>query len=239
MINCLIVDDEPLAIKIIENYLNKYNEFKIMNSFEDAFEASEYLQNHKIDLLFLDVQMPEITGLELVKNLNERPYTIIITAYRDFAIESYELAIDDYLLKPVSFSRFNKAINRARKKINAKNENTKETKKQYINKESENFLTVKEKYKKVRINIEEITFIESFREYSHVHTNNQTIITRQNLSSLEQELDEKGFLRVHKSFLINLRKIKSFSPNEIFLDKISIPIGRSFKKLVEEKLNNL
>jgi len=239
MINCLIVDDEPLAIKIIENYLNKYNEFKIMNSFEDGFEASEYLRTHKIDLLFLDVQMPEISGLELIKNLNERPYTIIITAFRDFAIESYELAIDDYLLKPVSFSRFTKAINRARKKIISKKENIEKVKKQFVLQEADNFLTVKEKYKKVRINLEEIIFIESFREYSHIHTNNQTIITRQNLSSLEQELDEKGFLRVHKSFLINLRKIKSFSPNEIFLNTISVPIGRSFKKLVEEKLNNL
>ncbi len=235
-IRCLIVDDEPLAIKIIETYLRKMTNITIVGSCESAISALELMQAKPIDLLFLDIQMPEINGLELIETLSFKPYIIIITAFRDFAVDSFELAVNDYLLKPVSFSRFMKSMQRAIKNI----EMIKQKERQAIkatNKPAEiSYITVKEKYKSVKIKVNTILYIESFREYSHIHTANEEIITRQNLSYFEEFLKESQFLRIHKSYLININKVKSFSPSQIFIEEFSLPIGRSYKKLVQEKL---
>lgn len=231
---CLIVDDEPLARGLIRNHLAKLQGFEVIAECSDAVIALETLQRHQVDLMFMDIQMPQITGIELLKTLKHPPQVIITTAYRDYAIEGFELDVVDYLLKPITFSRFLKAVN--------KYFQISEKETQSINSVptavEEPYIYVKENKRMVRLLVNSILYIEGLNEYVKIHTTDKKIVTKTSMSVLEEMLPDQKFLRVHKSYIVALRKIEAFTATWIELGGKELPIGRSYKNKVAEALHN-
>jgi DNA-binding LytR/AlgR family response regulator len=225
---CLIIDDEPLAIKLIRTHLSKLESFEIAGECSNALKAIEFLRKEKIDLMFLDINMPEITGIEFLKSIPNPPYVIITTAYREHAIEGYDLDVVDFLLKPISFERFLKAINRYcnRTRFNS-GENDKSSsqteKKQVYIQDGKNIF---------KLQYEDILYFEGYGEYVKVITAGKTYMVRESLTEFEQKLSADSFLRIHKSYIVNLKKITGFSTIHILIKEIEIPIGRIFREKV-------
>ncbi len=229
---CLIVDDEPLAIEVLKSHLGKLKSIEIAGTAGDAVEAFDFLNKQKIDLMFLDIHMPEMKGTELVKTLKNPPAVIFTTAYREYALEGYELNVIDYLLKPISFGRFMQAVEKFFKLYNNESEIT-----LHRNGTSEEFLYLREKNIIHKIPLDEIIYAESMGDNLTIHTGDREITSRNTISSVEKLLSEKNFLRIHRSYLISLKHITSFSPVSVFIGKKSFPIGSSYKKNVFEKLD--
>lgn len=225
-IRCLIVDDEPLAIKLIRNHLKHFKQFEIVAECENAIEASQILQNNTIDLLFLDIQMPEINGIDFLKSLPNRPKTIITSAYKEFAIDGFNLDVLDFLLKPITLDRFFKAINKFLETANT-NRNTVILNGQYENKINDLF--VKDNNKTYRINPLDILYIEGMREYIKIITVSENVITKSSLTKFYDQLSKELFIRIHKSFIINTKKVKAFTTLNVEINNQKIPIGRSYK----------
>ncbi len=230
---CIIVDDEPLAIKVIKNHLSHIDDVEIVAECRNAVEAGNILRKKKVDLIFLDIQMPKITGFEFLTTLNKPPKVIITTAFRNYAMKSYEFDVVDYLLKPISFDRFLKAVNKYFKYSELKNVEIKEEKNKN---NSEYFIYVNEEKNIHKIYLKDIVLIESFREYIKIHTENKAISTKVQISKIEEKLSNKNFIRVHKSFIVPVKKIDSFNARNIFIGKNEVPIGRTYKDRVIEKL---
>lgn len=232
---CLIVDDEPLAIKLIESHIQKLDNLEVAGSCKNAMAAFDILRSKKIDLLFLDIQMPQITGIDFLKTLKNPPKVIMTTAYRQYALEGYELDVIDYLLKPISFERFLKAVNKfyhyASNDIQLGNtvQSGMETSKPYMD--------VKENKKIVRILLEDIKYIEGLNEYVGIHTDGKRVVTKASLSRIEEKLPPEGFVRIHKSFIVSLIRVKAFSSTTVEIDGKELPIGRSYKNIVLKTLN--
>jgi two-component system LytT family response regulator len=224
---CLIIDDEPLAIKLIRTHLTKLESFEIAGECSNALKAIEFLRKEKIDLMFLDINMPEITGLEFLKSIPNPPYVIITTAYREYAIEGYDLDVVDFLLKPISFERFLKAINRfcnRTRLIQGENEKSDlNEKKQIFIQDGKNIF---------KLQYEDILYFEGYGEYVKVITIGKTYMVRESLSEFEQKLSADSFLRIHKSYIVNLNKITGFSTIHVLINEIEIPIGRIFREKV-------
>ncbi len=225
---CLIIDDEPLAIKLIRTHLSKLESFEIAGECSHALKAIEFLSKEKIDLMFLDINMPEITGLEFLKSIPNPPYVIITTAYREYAIEGYDLDVVDFLLKPISFERFLKAINRYcnRTRLSSgegeKAPDQNEKKQVYIQ-DGKNIF---------KLQYEDILYFEGYGEYVKVITTGKTYMVRESLTEFEQKLSADSFLRIHKSYIVNLNKITGFSTIHVLIKDIEIPIGRIFREKV-------
>ncbi len=218
------MDDEPLAIRLIEKHIAKIDTLEVAGTCDNALKAYEILNTKKIDLLFLDVKMPTITGIEFLRSLKNPPKTILTTAYRDYAIESYDLGVVDYLLKPITFERFFKAINKFISQ-SGKKEN-----KESVNNE---FILIRSGIKNHRINVNDILYIESLKDYIKINLRDKTALTsKYKISDIEQELKPDLFLRIHRSFIINSSKINAFTSNEIEVNGIEIPIGASYKENV-------
>lgn len=231
---CLIVDDEPLARGLIRNHLAKLDGFEVVDECSDAMKALEALQRQKVDLMFMDIQMPQITGIEFLKTLRHPPQVIITTAYRDYAIEGFELDVVDYLLKPITFSRFLKAVNKffqvSGKELQGMN---------LLPASSEEpFIYVKENKRMVRLLLKDILYIEGLSEYVKIYTSCKRIITKTSMAALEEKLPDVDFLRVHKSYIVALRKIEAFTATSIELGGKELPIGRSYKGRVAGVLQN-
>lgn len=228
---CLIIDDEPLAQSVIENYLKNFSFIELVAKCENAIVALEWIKRQKVDLIFLDISMPFISGIEFIKTLQIPPLIILTTAHKEFAVESYELSVLDYLLKPISFERFLKAIN---KLDNQASENIK-----LANEDSENdvFIYVKSEKKNVKILLKEILFIESLKDYIKIHTQNKTIITQIPISSIEQRLPD-NFLRIHRSFIVAKDKITAYTQHDLEIGKYQIPIGRIYKMTVSKNFES-
>jgi len=222
---CLIIDDEPLAQNVIESYLKNVPFIELIDKCDNAVVALELMKRQKIDLLFLDISMPFISGIEFIKTLQDRPSIILTTAHKEFAIESYELNVLDYLLKPISFSRFLKAINKL------DNQAADFIKPAKDDVENDLFIYVKSDRKNLKILLGEILFIESLKDYIKIHLQNKTIITQVQISAIEQRLPD-SFLRVHRSFIVAKDKITAFSQQDIEIGKHQIPIGRNYKEMV-------
>lgn len=225
-LKCLIIDDEPLAQNVLENYLKNFLFIELVAKCENAVVALEWMKRKKIDLIFLDISMPFISGIEFIKSLKDAPQVILTTAYKEFAIESYELNVLDYLLKPISLERFMKAIN----KLNVQ---TFETVNTAMKDETDAFMYVKSEKKNVRVRLKDILFIESIKDYIKIHTIDKTIITQVSISSIEQRLPE-SFLRIHRSFIIAKNKITAYTQHDIEIGKYQIPIGRNYKMIVSK-----
>jgi DNA-binding LytR/AlgR family response regulator len=217
-IRCIIVDDEPLAISLLENYVQKVPFLELVFSSENPIDALEYIQNNESDLVFLDIQMPELTGINFMKILGDKQKYILTTAYSEFALEGYEHNIVDYLLKPISFERFYKSALKAQERFSV-NEN----------KEDSHFF-VKSSGQQHRISFEEILYVESIKDYVNIRTGEQEYIVLDTLKSMELQLPESSFVRIHKSFIINLDQIKSLGSKKVTLaSDQEIPIGESFR----------
>ncbi|MBS2096947.1 LytR/AlgR family response regulator transcription factor [Carboxylicivirga linearis] len=233
-IKCLIVDDEDLAIDVLEEYVSRIDYLELAGSCRNAMEAMAFLNEHKVDLVFLDIQMPGLTGLQLLKNITDRPEVILTTAYSEYALEGFELQVLDYLIKPIPFDRFVKAINRffqVRKSPITLSESSQSST------NNEAFIFVKSDKMMVKILLREITYVESLRNYVAINMNNGKIIKTMNtISNIEEKLPETNFLRVHRSFIIAIDKIDSFTSGSFKINSEIIPIGRQYKELVKNRL---
>ncbi|MTI40019.1 LytR/AlgR family response regulator transcription factor [Fulvivirga lutimaris] len=228
---CIIVDDEPLAIEIIESYIDRLDDLEIVATCTNALKAFEILQKEPVDLMFLDIEMPKLTGIDFIKTLKNPPKIILTTAYRDYALESYELDVVDYLLKPISFDRFLIALQKAYKtdKSEPANGLTSTTEGEYI------YLKADKKMVKVMLN--DIHYIESLKDYIRVKTADKDVITHQKISYLEEKLPDDSFIRIHRSFIVPLKKIESYSSSTIEVPGKELPIGRLYKNKVLDTLN--
>lgn len=232
-VQCLIIDDEPLAASLIEDYVSKVPQLEAVAICTNALDAFEILKTKKIDLLFLDIQMPTLTGIEFLKSLRNPPKVILTTAYREYAIESYELEVLDYLLKPISFNRFFQAIDKYFKtaefiKTSPLEEESKE--------DATNFLYVNMNKKHHKVLFDDILYVESLKDYIRIHTSENSIMTKEKISDFEEMLPST-FLRTHRSYIVNTQKVTAFTTQDVEIGKLEIPIGISYKKQVLVILN--
>jgi DNA-binding LytR/AlgR family response regulator len=231
--NCIIADDEPLARKRLENFLNEIPFLSLHASCSNASEVMYALAEKKTDLLFLDIQMPKINGISLLKSLPQPPLTIITTAYQDYAIESYELAVTDYLLKPFSFERFTLAVNKAKQQHDLLHQkaNTTDPENTYF------FVKHNKVYEKIFFN--DIIYIEGLQNYVLIHTTERKYTVYLTLKSMEEKLPADKFLKINRSYIVNKHKITGIDGEEIILGDSYLQIGRSFKETVMSKLLGL
>ncbi|MFH6996010.1 LytR/AlgR family response regulator transcription factor [Flavobacterium sp. FlaQc-48] len=229
-IKCVLIDDEPLAIKVLQNYFNNFSDFEVIGTFNNSLEALDFINSITVDAVFLDINMPMMTGFELISLIENKTKVIITTAFREFAAESYDLDVLDYLVKPIPLPRFIKCINKITTEYNLKNNIKVETTK------GDSHIFIKVDKKMMKINIEEILFVEGMKEYIKVVTPDKTYITHKSLTSLSEELPADRFLRIHKSYVIALNKVKSIEGNRIQIQSYTIPIGRNYSKDVKNKI---
>lgn len=236
MIKCIIVDDEPLAHVVLENYITQIQSLELVAKCKNALEAINFLHKNEIDLIFLDINMPDISGIEMLKTLKVQPKIIFTTAYSEFALESYEYGVSDYLLKPIKFDRFLKAVNRV---IDSKantvpvatenNESTVDTKEDYI--------FIKQDQSVFKVNFADILYVEALGNYLQVYTTQKKIVARETMAEMEKKLTHENFIRVHKSFIVNVSKIEKIVNNQICIANIEISIGTIYKSELMKKLN--
>lgn len=231
---CLIVDDEPLARNVLKSYIKDFDGLELAAECENALQAGELLRNEKIDLMFLDIEMPKISGFEFLKSIKNPPKIIIVTAYRNYALKSYEYDVIDYLLKPVSFERFYKAVNRFFKQ-------TEQTDLQVMTSEdkasnSDMFIYLNEDKTIHKFYLRDIQYIESYREYIKVHAAHKAVMTKMSISKIEEQLKDYDFIRIHKSYVVSAVQITAFNARTIYVDDIELPIGRTYKNEVMKTL---
>ncbi|MDC3318476.1 LytTR family DNA-binding domain-containing protein [Flavobacteriaceae bacterium] len=231
-VTCMIVDDEPMAREIISSFVGKIHNLELVATCKNVSEAFSVLQKESIQLIFLDINMPEISGLSLAKSIQHKSQVIFTTAYREYAIEGFDLQAVDYLLKPISFDRFLKAVQKyfdlhASKEI---------IKQEIVSEAKETSIFVRSDRKMLKVRFKEINYIESLSDYVKIFTDKETIITRETISNIESKLPSNEFLRTHRSYIVSMPKIDSFTNEFLELDKKAIPISRSYKENVLQKL---
>ncbi|MGK0308468.1 MAG: DNA-binding LytR/AlgR family response regulator [Urechidicola sp.] len=230
-ISCLIIDDEKMAREILETHLSKIKNIQVIASCKSASEAFTYLSNQTIDLILLDINMPEISGISFAKSINKEVKIIFTTAYRDYAIEGFELKAVDYLLKPITYERLLKAVNTyfevyaplKHEKLNEKEPN--------------DFMFVRSDRKMIKIDFSSIYYIESYSDYIKINLDDKIITTRETISAIEAKLPSNLFLRIHRSYIISISHISSFTNEHITIKNSSLPISRSYKKAVLQQLD--
>lgn len=236
-INCIIADDELLARNGIANYAAKLPRLNVVAVCNDGLEVFRAIRETNPDLIFLDIQMPQLTGIELLRTLKNPPAVIITTAYSEFALEGYELNVIDYLLKPISFERFLKAIDKYETWINPQFTHTLQSSPQGNMNLSESFIYVRSEKRLVKILLKNILYLEGLKDYVKINTSEQQVVTYQTLTYFEEKLPDHRFIRVHRSFIVALDHIHSFSGSELRVDTTIIPIGRTYLKDVVKRLN--
>jgi two-component system LytT family response regulator len=223
-LRCIIIEDEPLATKVLVDYVSQVPFLELKGTFKDAILATEYLREHSVDLMFLDIHLPKLKGMAFLKTLAHPPAVIITTAYHQYAVEGFELNVTDYLLKPFEFERFLVAVN----KVNAGKKETIEEKtaeKDFI------FLNVQKK--KVKILFSEILYIESQREYIRIVTTKKAYLSKMGTQEIEDLLPSALFKRIHRSFIVAVNKIESFTAEEVEINGVLIPVGRAYKDVID------
>lgn len=232
---CLVIDDEPLARDLMRNHIEKLENFEICAECGDAMKALQQLHKYNIDLMFMDIQMPQITGVEFLKTLKNPPKVIITTAFREYALEGFELDVIDYLLKPITFERFLKSINKYYQATQSQLSNEKPVAlSNGISEEA--FIYVKENKKVVKVHLSEILYVEGLSEYVQIYTSDKKIITKTSMTNMAEKLPDNNFIRIHKSFIVSLSKIEAFTSTSIEVPGKELPIGRSYKNSVLEVL---
>ncbi|WP_392346382.1 LytR/AlgR family response regulator transcription factor [uncultured Polaribacter sp.] len=222
-IKCVIIDDEPLAIKVIENHLKEFQNFEVIGTFNNPIIPLNLLENGEADVLFLDINMPKMNGLDFAKTLNTKTNVVITTAYREYAVESYDLNVLDYLVKPIPFNRFLKTINKITQKVHHQKGIQKEE--DTIN---ESFIFLKVDKKLVKIKFDAILYIESLKDYIKVFTTTENYLVHKSLTSITEELPDTNFIRIHRSYTIAIDKVKSLEGNLLEIGIARIPIGRKY-----------
>ncbi|MEB0263750.1 MULTISPECIES: LytTR family DNA-binding domain-containing protein [unclassified Mucilaginibacter] len=221
VLKCVAIDDEPLALELIKNYVSRFPSLQLLQTFEDAVSGAEYLRNNPVDLLFVDINMPDITGIDLVRSLESKPMVIFTTAYKNFAFEGFELEAIDYLLKPIDVKRFGKAIEKAADYLRYKTATT-------VQGEDEN-LYVYSEYRMVKIALKDIEYIESMEDYIKIHLQfDKTVLTLMPLKKVLEKLPEDKFQRIHRSYIVPVSKIISIQNRKVKLPAIELPISDSY-----------
>jgi DNA-binding LytR/AlgR family response regulator len=230
--SCLLVDDEPPALEVLRTYISAMPMLEIAGTCHHAVAAFEFLQKKDVDLIFLDVQMPRLLGTDLLKTLSNPPKVIFTTAYRDYAVEGFDLGAVDYLLKPYSFDRFLRAVNKVLHSEQRQASPEPET----LATKSERFLYVRADRKMVKIMVDEIQYIESLKDYLRILVKDQQVVTRQTITAIEEMLPDTDFMRIHRSFIVALNKIDSYTQHTVSLKKTTLPVGPLYRQEVMRRL---
>ena len=228
MINCIAVDDEPLALELLEDNISKLPYLKLTGSFDNAIDAMKAVQEKKVDLIFLDIQMPGLTGLQFIQSLTVKPMIILITAYEKYALEGFNLEVTDYLVKPVSLERFIKACNKAKELFDLKSQQTS------ITKQAPSFFFVNVEYSMVKVTIDDIVYIEGLKDYIkiHLHSSAKAIVTRMAMKAIEEQLPPAKFIRVHKSYIVSVAFITAVKKASVFIGNIELPVSDNYKEMI-------
>lgn len=236
-IKCIVVDDEPIARQYLSDYVAKMPQLELLAVFNSAKEAWEMIETGAADLVFLDIQMPGLTGIELIRTLQKKPAIILTTAYSEYALEGYELDVADYLLKPISFDRFARAVNKVADRLEKQAGNLSPDGLPSGEKElpDRDFVFVKSGYKSVKVNISDILYVEGMKEYVVIHTKDKKFIKLDRMKNMENFLKGKGFIRIHKSYIVSLKGIDAVFGNTVETGGKQLPIGRSYK----DELNHI
>ncbi len=235
-IHCLVIDDEPLAREVLKEHIAGVEALELSGTCSNAIEAISFLKEHPVDLLFLDIQMPQLLGTTLIRTLKNPPKVVFTTAYRKYAIEGFELDAVDYILKPISFERFLKAVNKVLQ-IQVSNATPPSPAREQQNEPANSFLYFRADRKMVKIFFRDILFIEGFKDYIKIVTDTKTITTKYVLSTLEEMLPGPEFLRIHKSYIVGINKIECYHGDTIEIARHELPIGRLYKLDVSRVLN--
>lgn len=231
-IKCVIIDDEALAIKVIEDHLKKFDHIEVVATYTNPLKAFGLLEKEKIDVVFLDINMPQLSGFAFIENLSYKPSVVITTAYREYAVKSYELDVLDYLVKPIPFHRFLKTMNKVYQRVYLDNATPD------VNIQQEPHIFLKVSKKLVKVNLNDILYIESLKDYIKVITTLGDYVVYKSLTAISEELPQSNFLRVHRSYTISLNKIKSIEGNMVEIVGRRIPIGRNYVKVARERIFN-
>lgn len=223
--NCLIVEDEPIAAEILENFISRDPELNLVGKCADAVYASSLLNRHEVDLMFLDLHLPVVKGFDFLRKLKNPPFVIVTTAYHQYAVEGYELDIADYLMKPIPYDRFTTAIGKFKYLMDAEDALLEVADREYI--------FISSGKKQIKIILQDIFYIESLREYINIHTKTETLTFKMPISKIEESLNPKLFTRIHKSYIISLSKIEMKSASLIQINGKKLPIGRTYKPSLE------
>ncbi|MBW1657100.1 LytR/AlgR family response regulator transcription factor [Flavobacterium quisquiliarum] len=235
---CVIIDDEPLAVELLQDFVKKVDSLELMNSFNNAIDAVSFINQNNVDLIFLDIEMPHFSGIDFINTIEKKPLVIFTTAYSDYAVEGFNLGAVDYLVKPIPFHRFLKAVVRAQQVLQpavvpqAISETTNATEIE------QDFMFVRAEYENVKLNFADILFIEGLKDYVKIYTtDNKFTLTLISLIKLENLLSSKGFSRIHRSYIINIKHVKSIQKNKVLISDKRVPISESYKNAFFEKIN--
>ena len=234
---CVIIDDEPLAVDLLQDFVKKVDTLELVSTFNNAIDAVSFINQNNVDLIFLDIQMPHFSGIDFLNTIEKKPLVIFTTAYSDYAVEGFNLGAVDYLVKPIPFHRFLKAVVRAQQVLQpvsntaiAENNNAPEI--------EQDFMFVRAEYENVKLNFADILFIEGLKDYVKIYTtDNKFTLTLISLIKLENLLSSKGFARIHRSYIINIKHVKSIQKNKVLISDKRIPISESYKNTFFEKIN--
>ncbi|MBM1106218.1 response regulator transcription factor [Aurantibacter crassamenti] len=227
MIDCIIIEDQPPAQRVLQKYIGDMDNMNLKATFADAIQGLAFLKTESVDLIFLDIHLPKISGIDFLKSLNNRPNVILTTAFSEYALESYEYAVLDYLLKPFSFERFVQAVS----KVTISQTELSQKEKELNSTDSTDIIFIKSGYEHIKINISDILFIQSDADYTEIFTVEKKHLSQEPLRHWEGILDSKKFIRIHKSYIINIARIEKISGNLVRLnEKTALPIGRAFKE---------
>jgi len=231
---CLLVDDEPLAIEILEKHIEMVDQLEVVGKCNNAFKAMEFLQQYPVDLMFLDIQMPKLSGISFIRTLQNPPNIIFTTAFKEYAIDAFELDAVDYLLKPISLERFLRAVNKLTKTSFTNQEEV-----QSVPDVNTGFIYFRADRKMIKLFYDEILFIESIKDYIKIYREgNSPLLVKQSITATEEMLPQHLFLRIHRSFIVSVTKITAFTSNDVEIEKMEIPIGRMYKPQLQ-KLSEL
>lgn len=236
MYRCLIIDDEPIAIRVIKKHLDAFKDFTIVAECGNALEAMPILAREKIDLLFCDIQMPQITGVDFVRSLASPPKVIFTTAYRDYAIDAFELHVIDYLLKPISFERFTKAINNFLELESL--QNSANPPQEMPEQQNRDFIFLKADKKHYKVNLNDILYFESLGDYVIAFTVKKKIVTKERIGKLIENLPFDQFIQIHRGYVVSISKIESVGPGFVEIEKKKLPVGRNYKNELIRLLQN-
>lgn len=234
-VRCLLVDDEPLALALLEHHIAQMDMLEVIGKCGTAIKALEILNTRPVDLLFLDIRMPAITGIELLKTLRQPPKVVITTAYREYALDGYDLDVIDYLLKPITLERFFKAVTRVIRAINPGSQVDPPAHPQQpeaIPSIESPALYIKSGYRNVKVSVDSILYMESLKDYIKIHLKNGSLLTKYKIGEMEAQLPAGQFLRIHRSFIINLKHLSAFTASQVEIGQLELPIGESYKELV-------
>jgi DNA-binding LytR/AlgR family response regulator len=235
---CVIIDDEPLAVELLEDFVRKIDSLELISTFNNAIDAVSFINQNNVDLIFLDIQMPHFSGIDFLNTIEKKPLVIFTTAFSDYAVEGFNLGAVDYLVKPIPFHRFLKSVVRAQQILNPSTAIQTISENTTAPELEQDFMFVRAEYENIKMNFSDILFIEGLKDYVKIYTtDNKFTLTLISLIKLENLLSSKGFSRIHRSYIINIKHVKSIQKNKVLISDKRIPISESYKNAFFERIN--